>query len=44
MEAADEYSAMIDTDGNSQKKKTLMPGSHKHLGGAYDPKDGCIYG
>lgn len=23
---------------------TLMPGSHKHLGGAYDPTDGCIYG
>jgi hypothetical protein len=24
--------------------KSLMPGSHKHLGGAYDPTDGCIYG
>lgn len=23
---------------------TLMPGTHKHLGGAYDPTDGCIYG
>ena len=23
---------------------TLMPGSHKHLGGAYDPTDGGIYG
>lgn len=22
----------------------LMPGSHKHLGGAYDPTDGTIYG
>mmetsp|Transcript_3073 Transcript_3073/g.8330 ORF Transcript_3073/g.8330 Transcript_3073/m.8330 type:complete len:494 (+) Transcript_3073:208-1689(+) len=22
----------------------LMPGSHKHLGGAYDETDGCIYG
>lgn len=22
----------------------LMPGTHKHLGGAYDPSDGCIYG
>jgi hypothetical protein len=22
----------------------LMPGSHKHLGGAYDSTDGCIYG
>jgi hypothetical protein len=22
----------------------LMPGTHKHLGGAYDATDGCIYG
>eukprot|EP00429_Kryptoperidinium_foliaceum_P035824 CAMPEP_0176159430 /NCGR_PEP_ID=MMETSP0120_2-20121206/81556_1 /TAXON_ID=160619 /ORGANISM="Kryptoperidinium foliaceum, Strain CCMP 1326" /LENGTH=136 /DNA_ID=CAMNT_0017496845 /DNA_START=192 /DNA_END=599 /DNA_ORIENTATION=+ len=22
----------------------LMPGTHKHLGGAFDPSDGCIYG
>mmetsp|Transcript_9189 Transcript_9189/g.22827 ORF Transcript_9189/g.22827 Transcript_9189/m.22827 type:complete len:320 (+) Transcript_9189:146-1105(+) len=22
----------------------LMPGAHKHLGGAYDASDGCIYG
>ena len=22
----------------------LMPGTHKHLGGAYDSTDGCIYG
>ena len=22
----------------------LMPGAHKHLGGAYDATDGCIYG
>lgn len=22
----------------------LMPGAHKHLGGAYDKTDGCIYG
>jgi len=22
----------------------LMPGTHKHLGGAYDASDGCIYG
>jgi hypothetical protein len=27
-----------------QQKATLMPGTHKHLGGAYDPTDGCIYG
>ena len=24
--------------------KYLLPGSHKHLGGAFDPTDGCIYG
>jgi hypothetical protein len=24
--------------------QTLMPGNHKHLGGAYDPTDGSIYG
>ena len=24
--------------------QTLLPGTHKHLGGAYDPTDGCIYG
>lgn len=27
-----------------QQRETLMPGTHKHLGGAYDPTDGCIYG
>jgi hypothetical protein len=25
-------------------EKTLMPGTHKHLGGARDATDGCIYG
>ena len=29
---------------NVEQKATLMPGTHKHLGGAYDPVDGCIYG
>lgn len=29
---------------NRQQQATLMPGTHKHLGGAYDPNDGCIYG
>jgi hypothetical protein len=29
---------------HTTQKATLMPGSHKHLGGAYDPTDGCIYG
>ena len=33
-----------DDDGGGGDEKTLMPGSHKHLGGAYDPTDGCIYG
>jgi hypothetical protein len=28
----------------SSTKAALMPGSHKHLGGAYDPTDGTIYG
>jgi DNA-binding beta-propeller fold protein YncE len=26
------------------EQECLMPGTHKHLGGAYDPTDGCIYG
>jgi hypothetical protein len=29
---------------HSRPQATLMPGTHKHLGGAYDPTDGCIYG
>lgn len=29
---------------SSASEPSLMPGSHKHLGGAYDPTDGCIYG
>jgi hypothetical protein len=28
----------------SSEQPCLMPGTHKHLGGAYDPTDGCIYG
>ena len=28
----------------SSTQECLLPGSHKHLGGAYDPTDGCIYG
>lgn len=27
-----------------QQQHCLMPGTHKHLGGAYDPTDGSIYG
>lgn len=38
IEAAAEYTP---SDPNSTY---LMPGTHKHLGGAYDPTDGCIYG
>jgi hypothetical protein len=26
------------------EQSCLMPGTHKHLGGAYDATDGCIYG
>lgn len=29
---------------SSAEQPCLMPGTHKHLGGAYDPTDGCIYG
>jgi hypothetical protein len=39
VEAATHYPA---TGGMDQE--CLMPGTHKHLGGAYDPTDGCIYG
>jgi len=35
VEAAAEYAC---------SDNTCMPGRHKHLGGAYDPVDGCIYG
>jgi hypothetical protein len=31
-------------DENTTIRKTLMPGSHKHLGGAYDSESGCIFG
>jgi len=36
IEAADEYPGTLG--------KSLLPGTHKHLGGAFDPADGCIYG
>jgi hypothetical protein len=39
VEAASHYPA-ASTSGQA----CLMPGTHKHLGGAYDPTDGCIYG
>ena len=29
---------------NQPLPPSLLPGTHKHLGGAYDPTDGCIYG
>jgi hypothetical protein len=41
VEAAALYPASPD---DSMQKNYLMPGTHKHLGGAYDPTDGCIYG
>lgn len=31
-------------DSIPQHNNYVMPGSRKHLGGAYDPTDGCIYG
>ena len=37
VEAASQYPS-------SNAVPALMPGTHKHLGGAYDPVDGCIYG
>ena len=41
VQAAAEYTASSDS---SLDHPALMPGTHKHLGGAYDPTDGCIYG
>lgn len=38
VEAARQY---VTTNPDS---RGLMPGTHKHLGGAYDPTDGVIYG
>jgi len=38
IKAASEY-----VSSNCGDQPGLMPGSHKHLGGAYDPTDGCIY-
>ena len=42
IEAADQYPCDNSSDKNPRPR--LMPGTHKHLGGAYDPTDGCIYG
>jgi hypothetical protein len=39
-----EIAAMYGPGSGSDTTGTLMPGTHKHLGGAYDPSDGCIYG
>ena len=39
IQAAAEYPASATSD-----QPCLMPGTHKHLGGAYDQTDGCIYG
>lgn len=40
VEASDQYPSA----GSVLGREYLMPGTHKHLGGAYDPTDGCIYG
>lgn len=42
VEAASHYPATSVTTRRQQA--SLMPGTHKHLGGANDPTDGCIYG
>ncbi|CAB9518347.1 expressed unknown protein [Seminavis robusta] len=42
IEAADQYPTSA--QNLSLDREYLMPGTHKHLGGAYDPTDGCIYG
>ncbi|GKY95392.1 hypothetical protein MPSEU_000500800 [Mayamaea pseudoterrestris] len=42
IEAASLYKQSSQT--NDVAAATLMPGTHKHLGGAYDPTDGTIYG
>lgn len=39
IEAAAQYVKAAGSDG-----EYLLPGTHKHLGGAYDPTDGSIYG
>ena len=39
IDAASQYK-----QSTSHSGATLMPGTHKHLGGAYDPTDGTIYG
>jgi len=43
IEAADQY-PKSSLDHAEDERGYLMPGTHKHLGGAYDPTDGCIYG
>jgi len=48
IEAAALYRISADQENenkwDSARRGGLMPGTHKHLGGAYDPTDGCIYG
>lgn len=39
VEAAEHY-----PKSQHSKQECLLPGTHKHLGGAYDATDGCIYG
>jgi len=48
IEAAEMYDGTDSSGGADDRRRKrqqcLMPGTHKHLGGAYDPTDGCIYG
>jgi len=37
-------SSSTSTTSPQRHRGTCIPGSHKHLGGAYDPTDGRIYG
>jgi hypothetical protein len=36
--------ALYSVDNHSNHKKSLLPGTHKHLGGAVDPQTGIIFG
>lgn len=46
--AADDKEDVVEEESTAgleqQQQATLMMGTHKHLGGAFDPTDGCIYG
>jgi hypothetical protein len=39
-----EYNVPLPGNDSQNSNNYLLPGTHKHLGGAYDATDGCIYG